>query len=47
MENKEYKIYFLIKCDRMIEGRKPDIVFIEKRNKELKVIDVVIPGDKG
>ena len=48
MENSEYKIYwkFMIQCDRTIEARKPDIVFIEKRNKEVKIIHILIPGDK-
>ena len=30
----------------MIEARKPDIVLIDKRTKEVKLIDIAIPGDK-
>ena len=48
MENKDYKIYwdFIIQCDRLIEARKPDVVLIDKRAKEVKIIDIAIPGDK-
>ena len=48
MENNEYRIYwdFMILCDRMIEARKPDIVIIEKRRKEVEVIDIATPGDR-
>ena len=48
MENKDYKIYwdFIIQCDRLIEARKPDVVLIDKRTKEVKLIDIAIPGSK-
>ena len=48
MENKDYKIYwdFIIQCDRLIEARKPDVVLIDKRTKEVKLIDIAIPGNK-
>ena len=48
MENKDYNIYwdFMIQCDRLIEARKPDVVLIDKRTKEVKIIDIAIPGDK-
>ena len=48
MENKDYNIYwdFMIQCDRLIEARKPDVVLIDKRTKEIKIIDIAIPGDK-
>ena len=42
----DYKIYwdFMIQCDRVIEAKKPDFILIEKRTKEVKIIDIVIPG---
>ena len=48
MENKYYKIYwdFMIQCGGVIEATKPDVVLIEKRTKEVKIIDIAIPGDK-
>ena len=48
MENKDYKIYwdFMIQCDRFMEARKPDDVIIDKRTKEVKIIDIAISGDK-
>ena len=48
MENKDYQIYwdFMIQCDRLIEARTPDVVLIDKRTKEVKIIDIAIPGDK-
>ena len=48
MENKDHKIYWdvVIQCDRLIEARKPDVVLIDKRAKEVKIIDIAIPGDK-
>ena len=36
----------MIQCDRLIEARKPDVVLIDKRTKEVKIIDIAIPGDK-
>ena len=36
---------FTIQCDRKIEARKPDIVFVEKKEREVVIIDVAIPGD--
>ena len=49
MENNDYKIYwdFMIQCDRVIEAREPDVVLIEKRTKDVKIIDRAITGDKG
>jgi len=48
MENKDYKIYwdFMIQCDRFMEARKPDDVIIDKRTKEVKIIDIAISGYK-
>ena len=50
MENKDYKIYlglYDMHCDRVIEARNPDVVLIEKGTKEVNIIDIAIPGDKG
>ena len=30
----------------MIEAREADIAFIEERNVEVKIIDIVLPGDR-
>ena len=48
MENNDYKIHWdvVIQFDQLIEARKPDIVLIDKRAKEVKIIDIAIPGDK-
>ena len=32
-------------CDRKIETARPDIVFIDKKETEVVLIDVAIPGD--
>ena len=47
IENDEYKILWdaMIQCDKKIEARKPDIVFVDKEKREVKIIDVAIPGD--
>ena len=34
-----------IQCDRIIEARRPDIVVLDKKEKEVKIIDIAIPGD--
>ena len=36
---------FTIQCDRKIEARRPDIVFIDQKKREVVMIDVAIPGD--
>ena len=47
IENENYKLLwdFMIQCDRMIEARRPDIVLVDKTNKEVKIIDIAVPGD--
>jgi len=35
---------FTVQCDRKIEARRPDIVFIVKKEREVVIIDVAIPG---
>ena len=32
-------------CDKVVEGRRPNIIFLDKRAKEAKIIDIVNPGD--
>ena len=34
-----------IRCDQAIEARMPDIVFAEKDTREVKIVDMAIPGD--
>ena len=47
IENGRYKILwdFNIQCDNVVEARRPDIVVVDKKGKEVKIIDVAIPGD--
>ena len=47
MESQNFKILwdFLIQCDRKIEARRPDIVFVDKKEREVVIIDVAIPGN--
>ena len=47
VESENFKILwdFTVQCDRKIEARRPDIVFIDKNESEVVVIDVAIPGD--
>ena len=49
MESEDFKILwdFTIQCacDRKIEARRPDIVFVDKKEREVVIIDVAIPGD--
>ena len=47
IENQNFKLLwdFIIQCDRFIETRRPDIVLVDKRNKEVKIIDIAVPGD--
>ena len=47
VESENFKILwdFTVQCDRKIEARRPDIVFIDKKEREVVIIDVAIPGD--
>ena len=36
---------FTVQCDQKIEARRPDIVFIDKKEREVVIIDVAIPAD--
>ena len=47
MESANFKILwdFTIQCDRKIEARRSDIVFVDKKEREVVIIDVTIPGD--
>ena len=36
-----------VQCNQKTEARRPDIVFIDKKEKEVVMIDVAIPGDDG
>ena len=48
LENDRYKILwdFLIQCDRTIQACKPDLVLVDKRNKEAIIVDVAVPKDR-
>ena len=47
LENENCKLLwdFTIQCDRMVEARRPDIIFVDKKKKEIKILDVAVPGD--
>ena len=47
IENANYKILWdvMIQNDKEIEARRPDIVVVDKQRREVKIIDVAIPGD--
>ena len=47
VESENFKILlnFTVQCDRKIEARRPDIVFIDKKKREVVIIDVAILGD--
>ena len=49
MESANFKILwdFTIQCDRKKEARRSDIVFVDKKEREVVIIDVAIPGDDG
>ena len=34
-----------VRCDRKTEARKPDIVFIDKKERVVIITDLAIPGD--
>ena len=46
LESENFKTlrHFTIQCDRKIEARRLDLVFIDKK-REVVIIDVAIPGD--
>ena len=46
VESENFKILwdFTVQNDRKIEARRPDIVFIDKKVREVVIIDVAIPG---
>ena len=49
MESENFKILwdFTVQCDRKIEheARRPDIVFVDNKEREVFIIDVAIPSD--
>ena len=36
---------FNVQCDRMVEARRPDIIFVDKQAMDAKIIDIATPGD--
>ena len=47
VESKNFKILwdFTIQCDWKIEARRPDIIFVDKKEREIVIIHVTIPCD--
>ena len=47
IENANHKTLWdvMIQCDREIEAHRPEIVVVDKEKREVKIIDVAIPGD--
>ena len=47
VENTGFKVLwdFNVQCDRMVEARRPDIIFIDKQAREAKIIVITMPGD--
>ena len=48
MENEKCKIFwdFAIQTDKEIEHRRPDILVIDKEQRECKIIDIAVPRDQ-
>ena len=48
LENEKCKIFldFAIQTDKEIEHREPDIVVIDKENREWKIMDTAVPVDQ-
>ena len=46
-ENDNYKILWdvMIQCDKEIQARRPDIVVVDKCKREVRIVDIAIPGD--
>ena len=47
-ENDEVKLLWdvNIECDHVIEGRRPDIVVVNKQEKRCTIFDIAAPADK-
>ena len=47
IENESCKLLwdFRIQYDRTVEARRPDIVFVDEKNEEIKILDVAVSGD--
>ena len=47
MVSENFKILwdYKVQCERKIEARRPDMVFTDKKEREVVIIDVAIPGD--
>ena len=47
VENEGFKVLwdFNVQCDRIVEVRRPDIIFVDKGANEATIIDIAIPGD--
>ena len=47
LENEEVKVLWDInvQCDNVIEGRRPDIILIDKKERKGIIIDIAVPAD--
>ena len=47
IESEEVKLLrdFNVQCNKVTEGRRPDIVVVEERERICKIIDVTLPND--
>ena len=46
MESQDFKVLwdFIIQCDMFVQGRRSDIVVVDKNKTEVKLIEIAIPG---
>ena len=47
LENENCKLLWdlTIQCYRMVEARRPDIEFVNKKKREIKILYMAMPGD--
>ena len=47
LENEDYKIFwdFSIQTNHVIEARRPDLIAVDKKERNCKIIDFAVPGD--
>ena len=47
IENQDLKVLwdFMVQCDRVIQARRPDIIVVDKKQKEVRIIGIAIPSD--
>ena len=47
IERQEFKVLwdFMVQCDRVIQARRPDVIVVDKKQKEVRIIGIAIPSD--